>query len=496
VVPAAAWIATLGALVAPALRGALAPAVVTAVLEVAYAVYCEALKGVRPRDAVWLRFLAIASTLVALEDRAVPEATQRALARRLPRFDVHYGFADAAWLRLQPAPAPYTDLPAGADQWYGTETEWGAPLDVAVPTPAKETKETKETKGAPAAAPDAAGADAARTLEHLTCEAAFRLYAIDDLQLLGCGVHGRVVGARRTEDGRDDPEQYAVKIVELVGGDREAAAAAQRDAFYLAKLRTLVVDGELAVPTLHAVWRCRRRVRQHWRVSWFFAMQRFDGDLQQRAYARARESHALQSEVFTDAEVRRMFRLAAAIGVCDPDLKPAQYLWRRRADSSTHIVLTDFGFAGSDSGSPYLAHWGWIGGRYGCPPALAPLGGCAFLGGGAGSGDTERAFAAFLNCLVLEASLMNATLRDAASADASEPRVRLGDGSERRFVGLSGFRRDLGAPLQFCGAYTDALVGAARDRVLPGERYELAWSALGAPAFPAHEPPPIRAAVS
>jgi hypothetical protein len=189
-----------------------------------------------------------------------------------------------------------------------------------------------------------------------------------------------------------------------------------------------------------------------------------------------------------------MFRVAAALGTYNPDLKPDQYLWRERAsgaDGTLEIVVTDFGFAGSEPGAPYPALWGWIGVEtiaLSCPPAWSELRVCApalpACATRRASDSSEystcppdaaalAAFPAFFNCFLLETYMVQYL---AVWAQLPPPSASGGAGAARfeRFAGLSDFARDRGAALLGCASFATASL-AKRVETGAGACFALRW---------------------
>ena len=327
-------------------------------------------------------------------------------------------------------------------------------------------------------------------------------------RVLGSGGMGQVHEACRVDECdacRTSGERcrYAIKVADLTEDDATGGAieaAAYRDVFFLNYLANKRVDGERIVPVLYDAWIQKRTVGsgfsslsslRHKRY-FYIVMERFDGDMAHLAHARAlarerdpqmhsprsplgrgeRKTRALRAHdvkevreragremttIYTEGELRRMFRIAAQMGVLNGDIKPDQYLYRvKETDgkatdggnataAETHtIVITDFGFAGLGGNPKREASWGWPGGkpaaRLGCPTAYEIL-----------KGD-----AAYMNVLILEQSLLVA--HPVGVRVSVPPRTRSRHTETRDYI-FAGIRDlDRSSSQNVCTGYTNETV--------------------------------------
>ena len=295
---------------------------------------------------------------------------------------------------------------------------------------------------------------------------------------------------------------YAIKVVRVDAdkGNRWSAlqrAGAERDIFYLQKFADLKVDGEYVVPRFYDAWMERDPVVMVVAAAtptkaavetryypYYIVMERFDGDMEHLSARRFKQrgrpdlsSDPLNrpSVIFYEAELRRMFRIAALLGKSDGDLKPDQFLFE--SSSSTpllstkkgdggggggmepqvkRLVLTDFGFVGDNTTMPAYLGWPANGSaeneQLGCPNSRADI----------ERGDLYvrlRGDSAHVNVVVLEMAvlLFHETL-------VVDPVLH----TPVLFGGIRGLDRNFYAP-NVCRRYTNELVKKhVRDSELRG----------------------------
>jgi hypothetical protein len=350
-------------------------------------------------------------------------------------------------------------------------------------------------------------------------QARYRQYVIG--KRLGKGSFGEVNASCRVTPTETCSEcirnssrcPYAMKIIVITAdaAGEVAEDGAYRDVYYLQKLAHIRVDDRPIVPKLHDAWMEEKSesktppnardgvggrgvfgyVRPDPEPRHFYiVMESFDGDMDKMtlkrfvASGRRELSTGKPSALYHESELTRMFRIAAAMGVLDGDIKPDQFLYRaatidRNVLASqlqdvvlqlpdvvlqlpdvvlqlpdvvlqlpvSDLVITDFGFVGGDV-SRYKASLGWlsnhswstdsarVGDDYGCPASGFTPTTLAFI-----HGDP-----AYTNVVILEMSLF--LLTETLVVHERDPRT------VSLFGGVSGLDR-VAATRSVCSRYTN-----------------------------------------
>jgi hypothetical protein len=175
-------------------------------------------------------------------------------------------------------------------------------------------------------------------------------------------------------------------------------AAMEREAGLLQKFQGLMLDGEPIVPTLYDHWKCpmdlstlfgnNPNAKPEPSNVYFVLMDVWDGSFDDLVWEEGTylEPGPRSSKPYPSIQLlARAFRIAYVIGmlgIIHGDLKLDQFLYRRKADGSYTLCITDFGFSGKGLGTnvPALdkfpvAMQGWPSGISGnaCPSAFSKI---------------------------------------------------------------------------------------------------------------------------
>lgn len=208
------------------------------------------------------------------------------------------------------------------------------------------------------------------------------------LKKIGEGSYGQVYQACRR--GSEKCEFVIKKAIVSRDIDKETA---DRDYYFLTLLKQAKTkDGRPVVPKIFDAWYCNNKQCEHNRAMCtvdvkkksgrkkqrvqkgivFVAMQKFDNNMLNLVNTRAQEKLntfgypyltglelSEPPEYYMLSELVRMYQIMyklGTLGVVVGDVKPDQFLQNR---NGKEIVLTDFGFAGTITGTPFEPENGW-----------------------------------------------------------------------------------------------------------------------------------------